>query len=202
MKNQDNSWFLAPIQGYDSALTVRWAPLVNMYALERDMHDSDQSTIDRLKAVMQRFSTRKVPSGPDVSLARRTAVEARRRDLSERLQSLQKKRRIIFFIEELNLATRDATLRTLKETDLWNHGDNHYSGNIEDHANKVAARMDAAEKDEKQRQLRTFEKDIRYHGLDVWLDTKRRSGERINNAGSPKSNLLVARRAPLIVPGG
>ena len=202
MKKKDNSWFLAPIQLYDSALTVRWAPLVNMYALERDMHDSDQATIDRLKEVMQRFSARKIPSSPDVSRVRRAAIGARRRDLAERLQSLQKRRRIIFFIEELNLATRDATLRTLKETDLWNHGDNHYSGNKEDHGNKVAARMDIAEEDEKQRQLRSFEKDIRYHGLDVWLDTKRRSRERINNAGFPKSKLLVARRAPLIVPGG
>ena len=199
MKKQDNSWFLAPIQEYDTALTLRWAPLVNQWALERDMHDSDQTTIDRLKAVMHRFSNRKIPYG--LGSRDRAKIETRRRDLAERLRSLQKKRRIIFYIEALTMASREGTLRTLKETDLWNHGDNHYSGNKEDHGNKVGARMDGAEEDEKQRQLRTFEKDIRYHGLDVWLDTKRRARERINNAGFPKSKLLVARRAPLIVPG-
>ena len=199
MKTQDNSWFLAPIQGYDTALTVRWAPLVNQWALERDMHDSDQGTIDRLKQVMHRFSHRKIPHGLD--LQKRTAIEARRRELVERLQSLQKRRRIIFFIEELNLATRDATLRTLKETDLWNHGDSHYSGNKEDHGGRVSAHMDRAEEDEKQSQLRRFERDIRYHGIDAWLDTKRRSRERINNAGFPRSKLAIAQRAPLIVPG-
>lgn len=199
MSKQDNSWFLAPIQGYDSALTVRWAPLVNQWALERDMHDSDQTTIDRLKEVMHHFSHRKIPAGLD--LQKRTAIEARRRELTERLRSLQRRRRIIFFIEELNLATREATLRTLKETDLWNHGDNHYRGDTEDHGNRVAARMDGAEEDEKQRQRSSFEKDIRYHGLDAWLDTKRRARERINNAGFPKLNLLIAQRTPLIIPG-
>ena len=199
MKKQDNSWFLAPIQGYDSALTVRWAPLVNQWALERDMHDSDQSTIDRLKEVMHRYSNRKIPYGLDIR--RRAKIEARRRDLAERLQSLQKKRRIIFYIEALTLASREGTLRTLKETDLWNHGDTHYSGDKEDHGNRVAARMDRDEENEKQRQQRSFEKDLRYHGLDAWLDTKRRSQERINNAGFPKSKLVIARRTPLIVPG-
>ena len=198
MKRKDNSWFLDPIQGYDSALSLRWAPLVNQWALERDMHDSDQSTIDRLKAVMHRYSNRKIRPGFNVQ--KHAKIEARRRDLAERLQSLQKRRRIIFYIEELNLLTRDATLRTLKETDLWNHGDVHYSGNKEYHGNKVAAQMDRAEEDDRQRQKRSFERDIRYHGLDVWLDAQRRSGERINNAGFPKSKLVIAQRAPLIVP--
>ncbi len=199
MKKQDNSWFLGPIQNYDSALSIRWAPLINQWALERDMHDSDQDTIDRLKSVMHRYSSRKIPYG--LSSERRAVIETRRRELSERLRSLQKRRRIIFFIEALTLASREGTLRTLKETDLWNHGDVHYDGNKEDHGRKVSASMDRSEEDEKQSQRRRFERDIRYHGIDAWLDTKWRARERINNAGFPKSKLLIAKQAPLIVPG-
>lgn len=199
VKKQDNSWFLTPIQNYDSALSVRWAPLANQYALERDMHDSDQNTIDSLKRVLQRYSRRKIPYG--LSASRHKQVEVRRREIAERLRSLQKRRRIIFFIEELNLATRDATLRTLKATDLWNHGDVHYDGNPDAHSAKVARQMDTAEEDEKQQQISRFERDIRYHGIEAWLDTKRRARERINNAGFPRSKLLVVRQKPIIVPG-
>lgn len=166
--------FLETLQATDGRLSVRPCLGLGGYAVEREMHETDSSSLDQLMKIWQRYSRRKIKK----DLAPKTAVAVARKKIeaTERLRSAKDHKRILFFIPDTSPSTLTATLYTLKETDLWDKGDG-FKGDVEKHGNRVSAEMEYQDEVADRRKQAQFRADMRDRAKEVWRWTQLRLSE-------------------------
>ena len=175
--------FARAVRDYDVLLSCHYHPILQEFAIERTIEQSEHWLKNGLKAVFHARANRKPKAGVWLPQDVKDAALRRRRESQARLDALARGNRVLFFgLKDTSTETLRAVLFTLRETDLFRVHDEEFNFSGDPRANKraVANRMQYEEDRAEEAALRPARDDNRHKAAEAYMHKQLRGGEGVS----------------------
>lgn len=172
--------FEAALKNYDHQLRVRWHQQARQYAVEREMRNVPPENRERSARAFHRIATRSPK--PNLTLEQREKFLATRAKYRAKLDAINERHRILFFLPDLSDQTLNSTLYTLKSTDNWVKGK--YVGDSRRAAEVIENEEDYEERFREQQHRFRRRRDYRDAAKEHYPHTQYKFGSRVSMAGA------------------